>query len=179
MQEGDLRASFRQGDPDAVRSVYGSHGRLVYAVAYKVLGDRGLAEEATQQTFVKAWRAAQNFDDRRELGPWLAAIARRVAIDIYRREATRAADPIESVAPGHPALIATPESAEAIYDVWEVREAVAQLPADEQEVVRLQHLDGFTHAQIAARLGVAVGTVKSRSYRAHKRLAAQLGHLRE
>lgn len=179
MQEGDLRARFRQGDPDAVRSVYRSHGRLVYAVAYKVLGDRGLAEEAVQQTFVKAWRAAQSFDETRELGPWLAAIARRVAIDLYRREATRAADPIESVPAGAPGLVAAPQSAEDIYDVWEVRQAVAQLPPDEQEVVRLQHLEGFTHAQIAERLGVAVGTVKSRSFRAHKRLATMLGHLRE
>ena len=179
MQEGELRARFRQGDPDAVRSVYRSHGRLVYAVAYKVLGDRGLAEDATQQTFVKAWRAAQSFDESRELGPWLAAIARRVAIDIYRREALRTADPIDSVAAGDPALVSTPQSAEAIYDVWEVRQAVAQLPPDEQEVVRLQHLDGFTHAQIAEQLAVAVGTVKSRSFRAHKRLATMLGHLRE
>jgi RNA polymerase sigma-70 factor (ECF subfamily) len=175
----DLRARFRQGDPDAVREIYRSHGRLVYAVAYRVLGDRGLAEEATQQTFVKAWRAAQSFDERRELGPWLAAIARRVSIDVYRRETVRSADPLDSVPAGDPALVATPQSAEAVYDVWEVREAVAQLPADEQEVVRLQHLDGFTHTQIAERLGVAVGTVKSRSFRAHKRLAAQLGHLRE
>ena len=179
MQEGELRARFRQGDPDAVRSVYRSHGRLVYAVAYKVLGDRGLAEDATQQTFVKAWRAAQSFDESRDLGPWLAAIARRVAIDIYRREALRTADPIDSVAAGDPALVSTPQSAEAIYDVWEVRQAVAQLPPDEQEVVRLQHLDGFTHAQIAERLAVAIGTVKSRSFRAHKRLALMLGHLRE
>lgn len=162
-----------------MRSVYRSHGRLVYAVAYKVLGDRGLAEEATQQTFVKAWRAAQSFDENRELGPWLAAIARRVAIDLYRREAIRAADPIDALPAGAPALVTTPESAEAIYDVWEVRQAVAELPADEQEVVRLQHLDGFTHTQIADRLGVAVGTVKSRSFRAHKRLATMLGHLRE
>ena len=179
MQEGDLRARFRQGDPDAVRSVYRSHGRLVHAVAYRVLGDRGLAEEATQLTFVKAWRAAQSFDESRELGPWLAAIARRVAIDLYRREALRTADPIESVPAADPSLVAAPQSAEAIYDVWEVRQAVAELPADEQEVVRLQHLDGFTHAQIAERLGVAVGTVKSRSFRAHKRLATMLGHLRE
>ena len=128
---------------------------------------------------MKAWRAAQSFDESRELGPWLAAIARRVAIDLYRREAVRAADPIDSLPAGAPALVATPESAEAIYDVWEVRQAVAQLPADEQEVVRLQHLDGFTHTQIAERLGVAVGTVKSRSFRAHKRLATMLGHLRE
>ncbi len=151
----------------------------MYAVAYRILGDRGLAEEATQQTFVKAWRAAQSFDERRELGPWLAAIARRAAIDLYRREALRSAAPLESVAPGDPALVSAPQSAEAVYDVWEVRQAVAELPADEQEVVRLQHLDGFTHAQIADRLGVALGTVKSRSFRAHKRLAALLGHLRE
>jgi len=151
----------------------------VYAVAFKVLGNRGLAEEATQQTFVKAWRAARSFDEQRDLGPWLAAIARRVAIDVYRREAIRATDPLESVAPGDPALVSTPPAAETIYDVWEVREAVAELPPEEQEVVRLQHLDGFTHAQIAERLGIAVGTVKSRSFRAHKRLAAMLGHLRE
>ena len=180
MQDRELRARFRQGDPDAVRSIYRSHGRLVYAVAYKVLGDRGLAEEAAQQTFVKAWRAAQSFDESRELGPWLAAIARRVAIDLYRREAVRARRPDRvRCRPAHPALVATPQSAEAVYDVWEVRQAVAQLPPDEQEVVRLQHLDGFTHTQIAERLGVAVGTVKSRSFRAHKRLATMLGHLRE
>jgi RNA polymerase sigma-70 factor (ECF subfamily) len=179
VQDGDLRARFRQGDPDAVRAVYRSHGRLVYAVAYRVLGDRGLAEEATQQTFVKAWRAAQSFDESRELGPWLAAIARRVAIDLYRREAVRTADPIESVPAGDPALVAAPQSAESVYDVWAVREAVAQLPADEQEVVRLQHLEGFTHTQIAEQLGIAPGTVKSRSFRAHKRLAELLGHLRE
>jgi RNA polymerase sigma-70 factor (ECF subfamily) len=83
------------------------------------------------------------------------------------------------VAPGDPALVTAPQSAEAVYDVWAVREAVAQLPADEQEVVRLQHLDGFTHTQIAEQLGIAAGTVKSRSFRAHRRLAELLGHLRE
>jgi len=161
-----------------VRAVYRSHGRDVFAVAYKVLGDRGLAEEATQQTFLKAWRAAASFDASRELGPWLAAIARRVAIDVYRRESVRAADPIESVPPGDPALMAEPEST-AIYDLWEVRQAVGELPEDEREIVQLQHFEDLTHTEIARRLNVAVGTVKSRSFRAHKRLAAILGHLRE
>ena len=177
--EPDLRTRFRQGDPDAVRSIYRSYGRLVYAVAHKVLVDRSLAEEATQQAFLKAWRAADSFDERRELGPWLAAIARRIAIDIYRREALRRADPLDSVNLGDPTLSSSPQSAESIYDVWAVREAVAQLPTDEQEVVRLQHFEGLTHAEIAERLAVAVGTVKSRSFRAHKHLAALLGHLRE
>jgi RNA polymerase sigma-70 factor (ECF subfamily) len=161
-----------------VRDVYRAYGRSVYAVAYKVLGDRGLAEEATQQAFVKAWRAAENFDESRELGPWLASIARRTAIDVYRREAVRVADPLDNVAPGDPALATEPEQA-ALYDAWEVRQAVDDLPDEEQEVVRLQHFEGLTHVEIAERLAVAVGTVKSRSFRAHKRLAALLAHLRE
>ena len=169
---------FRDGDPEAVRVVYRSHGRLVYAVAYRVLGDRALAEEATQQTFLKAWRAAASLDETREIGPWLATIARRVAIDVYRSESRRSGDPLESVAPDHPALISRPESAETVYDVWEVRQAVEELPPDEQEVVRLQHFEGLTHTEIAGRLDVPAGTVKSRSFRAHKRLAAQLGHIR-
>jgi RNA polymerase sigma factor (sigma-70 family) len=75
--------------------------------------------------------------------------------------------------------VSNPASAEQVYDVWEVRRAVSELPDDEQEVVRLQHFEGLTHTQIAERLGVAAGTVKSRSFRAHKRLATMLGHLRE
>lgn len=174
-----MRTRFCDGDPEAVRTVYRAYGRLVYGVAVKVLGERGLAEEATQQVFLKAWRAAASFDTDRELGPWLAAIARRVAIDVYRREAIRAADPLDLVPEGDPSLTSRPESAEAVYDVWEVRRAVGELPVDEQAVVRLQHFEGLTHEQIAQRLGLPVGTVKSRSFRAHKRLASELGHLRE
>ena len=174
-----VRARFSDGDPDAVRAVYRAYGRLVYAIAFRVLSDRALAEEATQQAFVKAWRAASSLDPSREIGPWLATIARRVAIDLYRRESHRATDPIESVAPNDPALTSQPVSAEALYDVWEVRRAVAGLPDDEQEIVRLQHFEGLTHSQISDRLAQPVGTIKSRSFRAHRRLAEDLGHLRE
>jgi RNA polymerase sigma factor (sigma-70 family) len=174
-----VRRRFRDGDPEAVRTVYRSYGRLVYAVAFRVLGDSGLAEEATQQTFMKAWRAAETVDDTRELGPWLATIARRAAIDLYRSEARRSADPLESAAPADPALVSEAESAEVLHSVWEVRRAVTELPAEEQEVVRLQHFEGLTHTQIADRLELPAGTVKSRSFRAHKRLAALLEDLRE
>jgi RNA polymerase sigma factor (sigma-70 family) len=174
----EISRRFREGDADAVRAVYRLYGRLVYGVAYKVLGDSGLAEEATQQAFLKAWRAASGFDEDRDIAPWLAAIVRRVAIDIYRRETLRSTEPLEFVAPGHPALV-SPDSADSAYDVWEVRQAVTELPDPEQEIVRLQHFEGLTHGQIAERLRIAPGTVKSRSFRAHKRLAALLGHLRE
>lgn len=159
--------------------MYREYGRLVYAVALRILGDRALAEEATQQAFLKAWRASDALDPGREIGPWLATIARRVAIDIQRREALRAADSIESVPPNDPALASGHESAESVHDAWAVREAVETLPEDEQQVVRLQHFGGMTHAEIAEKLKLAVGTVKSRSFRAHRRLAEQLAYLRE
>ena len=72
-----------------------------------------------------------------------------------------------------------PESVESLSDAWEVRRAVQELPPDELEVVRMQHFEGLTHTQIAERLSVAPGTVKSRSFRAHRRLAELLGHLKE
>jgi RNA polymerase sigma factor (sigma-70 family) len=159
--------------------VYREYGRLVFAVAMRALGDRGLAEEVVQQTFVKAWRAAHTVDDTRELGPWLIAIARRTAIDVHRREARRSAVTLDAVPEDEPSIAAQPVSAEAMYDAWEVRRAVDDLPADEREIVRLQHFVGLTHAEISGRLGVALGTVKSRSHRAHRRLAASLGYLRE
>jgi RNA polymerase sigma factor (sigma-70 family) len=172
------RARFCDGDPDAVRTVYRAYGRLVYAVAYRLLGNHSLSEEATQQTFVKAWRASRRIDTSRELGPWLATIARRAAIDLYRREARHSAASIDAVPPGDAALVSHPTKIETVNDVWEVRQAVSALPAEDRQVVRLQHFEGFTHAQIAQRLGVPIGTVKSRSYRAHKRLATALGHVR-
>jgi RNA polymerase sigma-70 factor, ECF subfamily len=164
---------FRSGDPDAVRAVYRAHGASVFAVAYNTLRSRDLAEEATQQTFVKAWRAAATFDPARELGPWLATIARRTAIDLYRREACRPTERLEDAAAAE-----QPDGFDRIFDVWAVREAIDGLPPLEREVVRLQHLESLTQAEIGARLGVPVNTVKSRSSRAHRRLAVRLGHLR-
>ena len=113
------------------------------------------------------------------MAPWLATIARRVAIDVQRGETRRGADPLELAAPSDPALTTQPESAEALHEVWEVRRALGELPPDEEEVVRLQHFEGLTHTEIADRLQLPPGTVKSRSFRAHKRLAERLGQLRQ
>jgi RNA polymerase sigma factor (sigma-70 family) len=177
--EARLSARFRSGDPDAVRAVYSAYGRLVYAVAYGILGERGLSEEATQQTFLKAWRAAGSIDPGRELGPWLSTIARRASIDIYRREAHRATRPLDGVPADDPALVSPAVTVEETYELWEVRRAVSLLPNVERDVIRARHFEGLTHAQIANRMGIPVGTVKSRSFRAYRRLASELGHLRQ
>ena len=170
---------FAAGDPDAVRAVYREYGGLVYSVAYRSLADRGLAEEATQQAFVQAWRGASSYDPTRELGPWLATIARRAAIDIHRRESRRRHQSLDDAAPTDPALVTLPPSIERVYDVWEVRRALQQLAPEDATLVRMQHLEGLSQSEIADLLGIPLGTVKSRTFRAHRRLAGLLGHLRD
>ena len=132
-----------------------------------------MAADVVQQTFVKAWRAASSFQAGREVAPWLYSIARHTAIDALRSEArpTRG---------GHEPEVEVPvetESIEATWERFEIRRAIDALPKDEQEVVRRSHLLGHTHEEIAQQLAVPIGTVKSRSSRAHKRLAAALAHL--
>jgi RNA polymerase sigma-70 factor (ECF subfamily) len=171
-----LRA-FRGREPDAVRALYREYGRLAYAVAYRVLGRDDLAEEAVQQTFVRAWQAADRIDVDRDPGPWLATIAKHAAIDVYRREASRPTIALAEVAPNNPAVVTLPPELDTLDAVWQVRRAIDALPADEASIVRLQHLNGMTHTEIAVKLDIPVGTVKSRSHRAHQHLAKLLGHL--
>lgn len=167
-------AAFRAGDPEAVRALYRHYARPVATVARSVVGnDQALIDDVVQQTFTKAWRAAQSFDGARRFAPWLYAIARRTAIDAVRaeRRPTRGGhEPEVDVA-------VPPPSIEQTWEAYEVRRAIDALPPDEQAVVKLGHLLGLTHPEIAEQLGIPVGTVKSRSYRAHRRLAASLAHL--
>jgi RNA polymerase sigma-70 factor (ECF subfamily) len=176
MDDAGLAEQFASGDAGSIRVVYQMYGRLVFSIAYKVLGDVGLAEDATQQTFVQAWRAAATYDPSRALGAWLTTIARRVAIDVHRRE--RRHRNLASIDSSDPALVTLPPSEEQIFDLVEVRRALDKLPDHDRELMRLQHYDELTHTEIASQLEIPLGTVKSRSFRAHRRLAGLLGHLR-
>ena len=160
------------------RAMYRDYGRLVYVVAHRVLGRDDLAEEAVQHTFLRAWRSADRFDTTRDPAPWLATIAKHAAIDIYRREASRPTVSLSDVAADDSAIVSAPPELDTLDAVWQVRRAIDALAPEEATIVRLQHLDGMTHNEISAKLGIAVGTVKSRSHRAHKKLAMLLGHLK-
>lgn len=168
-----LMTRFRDGDPDAVRELYERFNRPVFAVAYRALGDRSLAEEAVQHTFLQAWRAAHRFDPQRSPGPWLYTIARRAAVDLYRRERRHESDPED------PEVAVLPPSFEGMWEAWEVRTALDSVSPDERAVLHATHYLGLTHEETAERLGVPVGTVKSRSFRAHRRMADLLAHLNE
>lgn len=166
---------FVDGDERAVREVYREFGGAVFTIALSALGRRSLAEEVVQETFTKAWRASARFDPTRHFGPWLYAIARRVAVDVYRREARHHQDRVDSEVE----VVALPPSFESLWEAWQVRSALDALPPDERAVIESTHFLDRTMEQTAEELGVPVGTVKSRSHRAHRRLAERLGHLRE
>ena len=168
----ELNTRFRLGDEAAVRAVYQRYGGAMFAIAISMLRDRELAAECVQQAFLKAWRASRSFDPARELRPWLATITRRVAVDIFRREARTRSDPHADVDD-----TVVPIAFERTWEAFEVRAALDQLPDDEREVVRLAHFEDLTHSEIAEKLQVPIGTVKSRSFRAHRRLAGLLAHL--
>ena len=175
MDEDDLADAFRTASAEGVRAVYERYSGAVFTIALRDLGDRELAADATQVTFLNACRACGTLEPGRPLAPWLFTIARRAAIDLYRRRA-HGPEPVE---PKDDATIALPPSMECIWEAWQIRIALDMLPAEEREVVRAQHFAGLTHAQIARQLAMPIGTVKSRSHRAHRRLASMLGHLAE
>ncbi len=177
LDDAELASRFATGDPDMVRVVYQTYGRLVFSISYKVLGDKGLAEDATQQTFVQAWRAARSYDPTRPLAAWITTIAKRVAIDVYRREKRHRN--LENVDTAESSTLVTlPPSVDQINDVAAVRRALDELPTQDRELMKMQHFDELSHAEIASELQIPLGTVKSRTFRAHRRLAGALAHLR-
>lgn len=169
----EVMESFRLGDVAALGVVYDRYSRAVWSVAMSVLRDRALAEDATQEVFLRAWRAAASFDPSRGMSAWLFTIARRTAIDVHRREAR----PTQGGHAGEQDGVVRMPGIEHAYETWQVRTALDELPADERAVVRMAHFDEMTHREIADALNIPLGTVKSRSHRAHRRLAERLAHL--
>jgi RNA polymerase sigma factor (sigma-70 family) len=178
-EDADLALALREGDEAAVRTMYERFGGLVFTVANRMLQDWQRAEEVTQHVFLQAWRNAEQLEPGRDFAPWLATIARSAAIDVLHREQRRLTGSLDVADPADSALVTLPPSAEQIETVWSVRAAIGALEPDERQIVKMQHIDGHTHAEIAERLDIAVGTVKSRSHRAHRRLANRLAHLKE
>lgn len=174
MNDRRLLEAFSRRDEIAIREIYGMYGGAVFGIAMKILNDRGHAQEAAQTTFVKAWQAADRIETGRDIGPWLYTIARRVAIDVYRRERRHAAVELDDRE-----IAVLPPSIEGAWEAWQVRLAVDDLPLNERDVLKQIYFLGYSQQETAERLDIPLGTVKSRSHRAHRKLAARLEHLRE
>ena len=161
------------GDEVALRELYDRYGRIVYGMTYRLTGDAQLAEEATQDTFVTLWRRADNYDpERAKLTTWLFVVARNRAIELGRKR-SRTAEPQADLDPGGE----SPDPADLVAlgdEAQRLAEVMAELPETQLEIVRLAYFDGLTHAEIADRTGLPLGTVKGRIRLALERLRALL-----
>ena len=177
-EEADLGRRFADRDPEAIREIHRRYIGPMLALARSLLADPDLAHDAVQQAFLQAWRAAPRFDPDRSLSPWLFAITRRACIDLYRRERRRPVLTTTGDAPERPDPVAAGDVEQA-WMVWQVREAIDTLAPEERDVIRLAYLEGFSLPEVAERLRIPVGTVKSRTFRAHRRLAHRLAYVRD
>jgi RNA polymerase sigma-70 factor (ECF subfamily) len=166
-------------DAEWVAAAYAAHGRELYRFALRSLGDSGLAEEAVQTTYLRAWRAAERFDESLgSLRTWLFAIVRNVVVDMAR---ARRARPALSVAPAGDTTIERPPASESEIDrilvAWQVEEALRRLSPDHRRALIEIYFRSRSYEEVALELGVPTGTVKSRVYYALKALRLALEEL--
>jgi RNA polymerase sigma-70 factor (ECF subfamily) len=166
--DAELLGQIGSGDRDAFEELYRRYARAVLALALRRLGDRGRAEDATQEVFAAIWRSARSFDPRRGAGStWLFAVARNAIVDGFRKRPEPVADPPDLPTPeGGP-----PEQAEAGWVSWRVHRALEALPAHERPLIELAYWSGLSQSEIAEFLHLPLGTVKTRTRSALARLA--------
>ncbi len=164
-----LPALVARGDEAALAELYDRFGRVAYGLALRIVRDATLAEDAVQDAFLAAWRTAASFDPGRgKTSTWLLTLVHRRAVDVVRREERRRADPLdaEPLASGE----STDETAELLAERRRVQTALAKLPPDQRQALELAYYGGLSQSELAERLGVPLGTVKSRMYVALARL---------
>lgn len=169
--ERKIAAGLRRRDPEAVRALYDEYGGITLAVLRDALDDRGAVEDVMQQVFLEAWQRCPTYDPKRaSLGTWLATIARSRAIDHLRR---RIPEPCDAEGEAFCSARAH-EPATDVLNRMAVGEMLRRLPQDEAEVVWLRFHLGLSQREIVARTGIPLGTVKSRTASALRRLRRML-----
>jgi RNA polymerase sigma-70 factor (ECF subfamily) len=172
-----LQRIAERADPAAFRELYEAYGPRVKAYMMRKGADAGTAEDLAQETLLTVWRKAALYaGDKGSMTTWVFAIARNLRIDRLRREV-----PWQELPEGRMAEASReplPDEAMAEKERRErVQAALAQLPAEQREAVSLAYLEGLSHSEIAERLGVPLGTVKSRMRIAYQKIRQALENL--
>jgi RNA polymerase sigma-70 factor (ECF subfamily) len=161
---------------DGVRAVYAAHGAELFRFAYRSLNDRGLAEEAVQETFVRAWQASDRFDDSLgSLRTWLFAIIRNVVIDLARARSVRPM--LTTSSAGDNVVDLTGDDVDRVLGAWQIEEALRMVSDEHRRALVEVHYRGRSYGDVAAELRVPVGTIKSRVYYALKAMRLALDEL--
>jgi RNA polymerase sigma-70 factor (ECF subfamily) len=151
-------------DQDALMQLYQRYGNLVYSLAMRVLREQGLAEEVTQDIFLKLWRHPERWNPALgQFTSWLMTITRNAAIDRLRTEQRK---PDLSASAGETLenrpMALTGADDPLWFDGQLLRRLMGNLPAEQRQVIELAYFLGFTHSELAEHLGLPLGTVKTR-----------------
>jgi RNA polymerase sigma-70 factor, ECF subfamily len=166
----------RSGEPRDVGALYDLHGPELFRFAYRILQDRNRAEEAVQDTFVRAWRHADRFDDRiASVRTWLFSIAHNVCIDAIRARNSR--PPISDPDADRSDPTTSEPTLEAAMDSWLVEEALRRIRDDQRVAIVETYLRGRTYAEVSAATGTNEATLRSRVFYGLKALRVALDEL--
>ena len=152
-------------DADAFEVFYDRHSGIAYSLAYRIVGERGAAEDVTQEAFVSIWRSGGRYDHARgSVRAWTLGIVRNRAIDALRSASGRATKLAvdDSVLEQRPSGDLTDAEALRRETAGEVRGALGELPGEQSKVIELAYFGGFSQTEIAAMLSLPLGTVKGR-----------------
>jgi len=176
--EAALMTRIASGERDGpLIELYERYATNVYRLGIQLLGDRQQAEELVQETFLRLWRGAARFDAAQSsVRGYVFLLARRAAIDFHRRAAARPATDGEPEADAHAAPGPAPDEAvERLMVGLEVRDSLAVLTDKHREVIELGYDQQLSQSEIAGRLGIPLGTVKTRTLHALRALRSELG----
>ena len=165
LRDGQLVELVAQKDAGALEALYDRYGRAAYSLARRILTEETLAQDVVQEVFLSLWRDARRFDaGRGTVATYLLSMTHHRAVDVVRREENlrrwRTSDEGLELAPDPKARVE--DEVEASERRSEVRAALAELPAAQREALLLAYFGGYTQREVAALVGVPLGTVKTR-----------------
>jgi len=160
--EQELLRRVHHRDQEALRLLFRLHNGRVFALAYRILGNRHEAEEIVQEVFIRLWDKAGQYDEAKgALLAWLLTVTRNLALDFKRREIRRSRVFV-SFSAGEESGEAMDAAAINPHDRELTRLALQSLPAEQREALELSYFDGYTQTELAEKLGEPLGTIKTR-----------------
>ena len=167
--EADLVRRARRGDVEAFERLYRDHVGRIYAVSLRMVADAALAEELTQEAFVRAWRKLGSFRGTSAFGTWLHRLAVNVTLDALRAR-QRWRERFSEEQPERPAVAPARDPDGSL----DLERSIAELPPRARAVFVLHDVEGYKHREIARLLDLSVGACKAHLHRARRRLREEL-----
>jgi RNA polymerase sigma factor (sigma-70 family) len=170
LSDESLLSLVASSDDQALAELYDRFGRVAYGLALRILRDEALAQDAVQEAFLAIWRSADRFlAERAKASTWILTLVHRRSVDLVRREDRRRGEPLESaVEPAAPETVE--DEATLGFERRVVQEALSRLQPEQREALELGYYGGLTQSELAERLGLPLGTIKSRMFTGLSRL---------